>query len=62
MNQLVKKVYTILHPPIIALTNFEYNLLQVGMQVWFDYHLQKRRFVNIFFVQREHVRQEELYM
>jgi hypothetical protein len=37
-------------PPIIALTNFEYNLLQVGMQVWFDYHLQKRRFVSIFFV------------
>jgi hypothetical protein len=24
------------------------NLLQVGMQVWLDYHLQKRRFVSIF--------------
>jgi hypothetical protein len=23
---------------------------QVGMQVWLDYHLQKRRFVSIFFV------------
>jgi hypothetical protein len=43
-------IRSLLHPPIITLTNFELNLLQVEMQVWLDYHLQKRRFVSIFFV------------
>ena len=32
------------------INKLQVKLLQVGMQVWLDYHLQKRHFVSIFFV------------
>jgi hypothetical protein len=45
-----KKEGVVSHPERACATGSTLQAISVGMQVWLDYHLQKRRFISIFFV------------